>query len=301
MNISDILCDLDIKHVCDGNAEFESLGLLKSDTDKKICSFVVNEKYIKEMGSNISVLLTTDEVAKKIEKGTNDIGVCVVDNPRYVFFKLHNYLCGREEYVQKKYDTAIGENCKISEFAYIAPQNVRIGNNVTIEEFVSIKENVSIGDNCIIRAGSVIGGEGFEQKRHGKEVLSVHHAGSVIIGDNVELQQGNFVDKAIYPWDYTLIDDYTRTDNNVYIAHADKIHKRVLIAACTCIAGRVEIEDDVWIGPGVTLINGMHIGKEARVNIGAVATRDVPEGEAVTGNFAIPHDKFIENIKKLVK
>ena len=75
--------------------------------------------------------------------------------------------------------------------------------------------------------------------------------------------------------------------------------KRILIAACTCVAGRVQMDDDVWIGPGVTLINGMHIGKGARVNIGSVATRDVEPGKAVTGNFAIDHDRFISNLKSI--
>ena len=134
---------------------------------------------------------------------------------------------------------------------------MRIGNNVVIEEFVSIKENTIIGDNCVIRAGSIIGGEGFEHKRNGEDVLSVKHLGGVIIEDNVEFQQGNFVDKAIYPWDDTIIGENSKTDNNVHIAHADKIGKRVFIAASTCIAGRVEIGNDVWIGPGVTVTNGI--------------------------------------------
>ena len=112
------------------------------------------------------------------------------------------------------------------------------------------------------------------------------------------MQQGNFVDKAIYPWDNTIIGDYSKTDNNVHIAHADKIGKRVFIAACTCIAGRVETGDDVWIGPGVTVINGISIGDKAKISIGSVVTKSVKNGEQVTGNFAIPHAKFIENLKK---
>ena len=41
------------------------------------------------------------------------------------------------------------------------------------------------------------------------------------------------------------------------------------------------------------------IGKGARVNIGSVATRDVEPGKAVTGNFAIDHDRFISNLKSI--
>jgi UDP-3-O-[3-hydroxymyristoyl] glucosamine N-acyltransferase len=62
---------------------------------------------------------------------------------------------------------------------------------------------------------------------------------------------------------------------------------------------RVTLEEGVWIGPGVTLINGIVVGKNGRVNIGSVATRDVPENCAVTGNFALEHEKFLRNLKYL--
>ena len=115
----------------------------------------------------------------------------------------------------------------------------------------------------------------------------------------MEFQQGNFVDKAIYPWDDTIIGENSKTDNNVHIAHADKIGKRVFIAASTCIAGRVEIGNDVWIGPGVTVTNGISIGDKAHISIGSVVTKSVKGGEKVTGNFAIEHAKFINYLRKI--
>lgn len=295
LKLDTILEELNINHSSIGNTEFESMGLLGSDYDGKLCSFIVDIKYENLIRENASVLLVTKEVAKTLDADN----MCIVDDPRYVFFLVHNYISNRKEYKRNDYDTVIGEGSVIHKLAYIADKNVTIGNNVIIEEFVSIKENVTIGDNCIIRAGSIIGGEGFEQKRHDELILGIKHLGGVVIGDNVELQQSNCVDKAIYPWDNTEIGDYCKTDNKVHIAHAVKMRKRVLIAACTCVAGRVIIEDDVWIGPGVTLINGMHIGKGARVNIGSVATKDVDDNCSVTGNFAIEHNTFINNLRKI--
>lgn len=295
MDIREILNEIGIDYKSSGNTRFDTLGLLGANVDMNICSFIVDARYKDNISDNVSVLLVPEDLANDIDVD----GICIVDNPRLAFFSIHNFLCTKPDYVRREEKTVIGDNAQISDLAYIAEKNVVIGNNVTIEEFVSIKENVVIGDNCIIRAGSIIGGEGFEQKRTSDAVMAVKHAGGVVIGDNVELQQNNCVDKAIYPWDNTEIGDYCRTDNKVHIAHGVKMRKRVLIAACTCVAGRVTLEDDVWIGPGVTLINGMHVGKGARVNIGSVATKDVPEGNSVTGNFAIDHHKFIDYIKSI--
>ena len=47
--------------------------------------------------------------------------------------------------------------------------------------------------------------------------------------------------------------------------------------------GNIIIHDDVWIGYGVTILSGVHIGKGAVVAAGAVVTRDVPPYSIVGG------------------
>ena len=61
------------------------------------------------------------------------------------------------------------------------------------------------------------------------------------------------------------------------------------------------VGDHVWLGFGATLRNGLIIGEGSRVNMGSVVTKNVLPGESVTGNFAIEHDKFMENLKNSVK
>ena len=196
------------------------------------------------------------------------------------------------------FKTRIGTNCNISSQAVIADKNVIIGNNVTIEEFAVIRENTVINDNSIIRAGCKIAGEGFEFKNTSEEVFHVSHIGGVIIGESVEIQYNTCIDKAIYPWDNTVIGDHVKIDNLVHIGHAVKVDSRTMIVANSGIGGRVSIGEDVWIGFGATIRNGIHIGDRARTNMGSVVTRNVGTEEAVTGNFAIPHKDFIANLKK---
>ena len=47
--------------------------------------------------------------------------------------------------------------------------------------------------------------------------------------------------------------------------------------------GNIEIEDDVWIGYGATIMSGVHIGQGAIVAAGAVVSKDVPPYAIVGG------------------
>ena len=50
--------------------------------------------------------------------------------------------------------------------------------------------------------------------------------------------------------------------------------------------GAVVIDDDVWIGPNVTIFKGVHVGRGAWIAPGSVVTRDVPAQAKVAGNPA---------------
>ena len=276
--------------------DFETLGILASKVDKTMCTFLDDEKYIKDLNDNFTMIITTKEIYKLLR--SRDCGFYVTENPRIEFFSIHNLLCRDKSYTREKFETKIGKNCNISDKACIAKENVIIGDNVIIEEFVSIKDNVKIGDNCIIRAGTVIGSTGFEFKRYKDKIMPVSHVGGVLIGNNVEIQCNTTIDKAIYPWDDTSIGDFTKIDNLNHLGHACKIGKAVMIPAGSIVGGRAVIEDNVWIGIGSVIRNGITIGKNARCNMGAIVTRSVPENGNVTGNFAINHEIFINNIKK---
>jgi UDP-3-O-[3-hydroxymyristoyl] glucosamine N-acyltransferase len=41
------------------------------------------------------------------------------------------------------------------------------------------------------------------------------------------------------------------------------------------------------------------IGKKASISLGSVVTKDVKEGNRVSGNFAIDHDRFIAFIRSI--
>ena len=284
---------------CQRDGFFDVLGIIDSVTDLPMLTYINSSKYIESLlkKRNVRCVLTNHELYQSYFKD-QEYGVVVCEDPRNAFFQLHNQMKQEETYKRKEFETVIGENCHISNLACIAGKNVRIGNNVTIEEFVSIKDNVTIGDNSIIRAGTIIGGSGFEFKKDDGKFYRVEHLGGVKIGDDVEIQYNCAVDKALFPWDDTIIGNHSKLDNLIHIGHAVKIGENVLMPALSVIGGRVEIKDNAWIGIGSVIRNGITIGNNARTNMGAVVTKNVSDNEAVSGNFAIEHSKFISKLKK---
>lgn len=297
MHLSTILNDMniDMKYEIIRNDEFETLGLVDSITGNTLCTFIDDEKYLESLSKNVKVVITNRDIATVI----NEKGICICENPRVLFFKIHNFMKNNSDYCRQKFNTIIGKDCKINKLTSISETNVQIGDNVTVEEFVVIRENTVICDNSIIRAGSIIGGTDFEFKRTDKDILAVEHLGGVMIGKNVEIQHNTSICRAIYPWDNTVIGDNSKIDDLVQISHGVKIGKNVFIVALSGIGGRTIIGNNSWIGFSTTISNGLKIGSNSRVNIGSVVTKDVADGESVSGNFAIEHNQFIKHLKKI--
>jgi len=279
--------------------EFQYLALAESDIGYSTCVFLDSSKYIDSISRSVSMVLTTEEMVPMFTE--KPFGLCVVESPRDLYFKIHNFLSNKDSYKRKQFQTRIGVNCQISPLACIATNNVVIGDNVVIEEFVVVREDTNIGDNSIVRAGCIIGGQGFEFKRDNNSIYSVAHAGGVRIGSNVEIQHNTCVDRAVYPWDDTVIGDYCKIDNLVHIAHGAKLDSNIMVVANSGIGGRTIIKEGAWIGFGATIKNGIVVGRNARANMGSVVSREIPDNGSVTGNFAIEHSKFLQNLKKKLK
>jgi UDP-3-O-[3-hydroxymyristoyl] glucosamine N-acyltransferase len=293
MNINDLRDFSDqIEIIREG--DFNSLGLIVSSPGIKILTYLDDKKYLDKMSKYVNAILTYKEFASFIG---DEVAMAICDNPRAKFFEFHNYLVNKNNnYVRKSFQTKIGNACKISSMAFISEKNVKIGNRVTIEEFVSIKENVAIGDDVVIRAGSVIGGEGFEYKKD-DQVINVIHGGGVIIENDVRIHHNCCIDKAVFPWDNTVISEGSRLDNGVYIAHGVKLGKRCFITGNVVIGGRTIIGDDTKIGFNATISNGLCIGHKSYIHLGAVVTKNLEQESNVSGNFAIDHNKFIDFIR----
>lgn len=295
MKLSDYKSIIEGTLVSDGY--FETLEYCTSLCDKMFLTFLERPEYIDKISANTSCIITTDEIKHRIPSFIK--GIIVTDEPKKGFVMLHNYLARHEGYAHRRGPTKIGKNCKISPLAFIADENVQIGNNVEIAPFVSIKENVIIGDNCVIHENCVIGGKSFNFVRtKDNQMIGMIDLGQVILENNVEICSQCHVASGPLPSDITKLEDNVKLDAFVHVGHGTKIGKRTLIPAGAQIAGNVMIGEDAWIGVNATITNRIVIQNGGRVSLGSVVTKDVKENQTVTGNFAIDHELFIKNMKK---
>jgi UDP-3-O-[3-hydroxymyristoyl] glucosamine N-acyltransferase len=279
------------------DGEFNWLGLTAEDYEgKKVLTFLNDEKYYKEIENNKSItcIVTTDEVAQKIEKGK--YGIIISNNPRKDFFELHNKLVKEDFYFTKR-DNQISEKAYISEKANIGSYNIIIEDDVIIEAGVTIYENVTIKKGTIIKSGTILGADGFQYIRNKDDIIKVEPAGELEIAEDVVIHNNSVIDKGIFG--KTFIGENTKIYNLVHVAHDSKIGKNVFLTAGVIVCGRVKIGANSYLGPNCTIKNGLFLGENTKISMGSVVTKDVKDDEVVTGNFAIPHKQFIENLKKI--
>lgn len=70
----------------------------------------------------------------------------------------------------------------------------------------------------------------------------------------------------------------------VLVSHAN--FSRIREAAASVRGSDVNIENDVWIGAGAIILNGVNIGEGAVIGAGSVVTKNVGAYEIVAGNPA---------------
>ena len=127
------------------------------------------------------------------------------------------------------------------------------GENVTIGRHCHFSnKTISIGDDVYIGPGCLF------QSTKSKIIIGNH----IMFGPNVSIYGGNHRIDVLgkYIKDITLTEKLPENDLDVVIS------------------------DEVWIGAGVIILNGVHIGEGSIIGAGSVITRTVPAFTIVVGS-----------------
>ena len=162
----------------------------------------------------------------------------------------------------------------------------RLGTNVTVFPNAVFYENTVIGDRVIVHAGAVLGAYGFGYRTtNGSHVLGAQ-LGWVEIANDVEIGACSTVDRGTYG--PTVIEEGTKIDNQVMIAHNCKIGKHNIICSQAGIAGSSTTGDYVVAAGQVGIRDHVHIGTGAVLGAKAGVSNDIPAGARMFGSPATP-------------
>lgn len=156
----------------------------------------------------------------------------------------------------------IGDGVRVGANSYVGHETT-IGAGSVIYPNVSIRERIRIGERVILHSGVVIGSDGFGFENIGGAQKKIPQIGIVQIDDDVEIGAGTTIDRARFG--RTWIQEGTKIDNLVQIAHNVVVGKHAIICAQTGIAGSVRIGQRVVIGGQVGIIGHIEIDDDTMI------------------------------------
>ncbi|MEE9433198.1 MAG: DapH/DapD/GlmU-related protein [Sphingorhabdus sp.] len=252
------------------------------------CLSFLKKVYAGAANTNIpDALVICDKETSAIVDGPH----VIVPNPRLAFaqtvgefFRLSSDIDDVHPSAHVHGDAVIGKDVKIGANAVIA-SSAEIGDRTVIHHNVVIGPNVVIGEDCIIRSNNVIGEEGFGvEELPGDKTFRIPHIGGVRIGNHVNM--GNLNSISAGTLKPTVIGNYVQIDNLVNVAHNCEIGDATMLMPCVEIAGSTIVGKRVYVGCNASLTNGIAIGNDCQVGIGAVVIRSVENNKVIAGNPA---------------
>ena len=180
----------------------------------------------------------------------------------------------------------VGTGTRLYGSCYLGPE-VRLGKHCLIYPHATILNGCQLGDRVIIHSGAVIGSDGFgyAQDQDGHHV-KIPQMGIVQIDDDVEIGANCTIDRAALG--KTWIQQGTKIDNQVQVAHNVVVGAHNLLVAQVGIAGSTKLGDHVILAGQVGVNGHITIGDRVRVAAKSAVAHSVKEGEDMLGIPAVP-------------
>jgi UDP-3-O-[3-hydroxymyristoyl] glucosamine N-acyltransferase len=185
--------------------------------------------------------------------------------------------------------TRIGANTVVGPGVMIGADCL-IGANVTLSHCL-------IGNAVRLLPGVRIGQDGFGYAMGAEGHLKVPQLGRVIIGDAVEIGANTCVDRGTAG--DTVIGAGSCIDNLVQIGHNVKLGRGCVVVAQVGISGSTRLDDLVVIGGQAGIAGHLHVGAGALIAARSAVVKDIPAGQKVGGEPAVPVAEFYRRVAML--
>ncbi len=279
---------------------------LKSAQSHQV-SFLGNEKYLPQARiTKAGVLLISTEVTERFSVPVIRVPsasdaftqVCAFFAPEVIRFDpgIHatavlgmNVVIGEGVSIQPNVviesGAKIGARTVIGAGSYIGQESV-IGEDCLIYPRVVVRERSVLGNRVILQSGAVIGSDGFGYSFQKGRFVKIPQVGFVQLDDDVEVGANATIDRGRF--DRTWIQEGTKIDNLVMIAHNVVVGKNSILVAQCGISGSTTLGNYVTIAGQAGLVGHIHIGDQATVTAQSGISKDVPEKTVVAGRHAVP-------------
>jgi len=194
-------------------------------------------------------------------------------------------------YVVIEDDVTVGANAVIEAFCFLG-RGARVGADCRLHPRVTLYAGAELGNRVEVHSGTVIGADGFGYVFGEGRQWKFPQAGSVEIGDDVEIGANTTIDRGSL--ETTRIGKGVKIDNLVQVAHNVRIGEHSVVAAQTGISGSSTLGKNVIVGGQVgiadhcTLEDTAVAGAQAGVPTG----KTIRSGQVVWGTPARPLEKF---------
>lgn len=187
----------------------------------------------------------------------------------------------------------VGPNSVISAGCFVGYET-KIGASCLIHPNVTIRERCVLGDRVIIHSGTVVGSDGFGYITGDEGHKKIPQVGIVQIDDDVEIGAQVAIDRARFG--KTWIKKGAKIDNLVQIAHNVVVGENSIIVALVGISGSTHLGKGVVAAGQVGITGHLRIGDGVTMMAKAGVTRDIPDGQTVGGQPAVPRRQFAKSI-----
>ncbi len=203
------------------------------------------------------------------------------DDPRNAFYSIMTAALAQGLF--ECLESFISASAKASPTARISP-NVYVSDRAEIGPGVVLLPNTYVGPGAVIKPNAVIGGDGFEASSGARRRI-ISHAGGVWLAEGAQVGSCTCIDKGLFG-EFTTVGCHTLIDNLVHFAHGARAGRFCSIIACAEISGSVVLDDGVWVGPNVSINQGIHVAEHCYIGTGSVVTRDLPAHSLAYGSPA---------------